>query len=332
MLSPPIPVTAHHLRLPRRTEQIGTAVASGRGHLFFFLFGLPFVAIGSYLTLIGTRNLPVDPHSVHAPYWVLTACGLSFAAGGIMVWGMLLRSWRRQRRSRELADADPATRVYLDYPWERRGVRKSPWPPVFKALGGVVFLAIFLSIFNWWAWLSPSRVLFIQILVSIFDLFLLWALFDLLRKTFTALKYGPSELLYGSFPAWCGKTLDLRWRPPSGMTRIRSIELTLRCIEEWSETRGTGKNRHKELIHLQLWTARHTATRDNTRLSNGELALAFVIPEKAPGTRITSDEHSFYWELEVKADVAGLDFAERYLVPIYAERDLIRLGSLTQPR
>ncbi len=60
-----------------------------------FLFGIPFVAAGALIVLMGTKLVPVERASVHAPYWVLTVAGVSFVLGGLMVWGMALETvWR----------------------------------------------------------------------------------------------------------------------------------------------------------------------------------------------------------------------------------------------
>ena len=41
---------------------------------------------------IGLGLIPVDPATVHAPMWVLTACGLVFVLGGVAV---LASRWPR---------------------------------------------------------------------------------------------------------------------------------------------------------------------------------------------------------------------------------------------
>ena len=63
-----------------------------------FLFGGIFVAVGTAILLVGTKVLPVDPASVKAPYWVLTAAGASFSLGGLMVWGMAGKQFAANRQ------------------------------------------------------------------------------------------------------------------------------------------------------------------------------------------------------------------------------------------
>ena len=61
------------------------------------MFGGLFVAVGTSIILMGTKVFAVDPSSVHAPYWVLTVAGVSFALGGFMVWGMAWRQFAANR-------------------------------------------------------------------------------------------------------------------------------------------------------------------------------------------------------------------------------------------
>lgn len=55
-------------------------------------FGLPFVGAGLCIVGVAFGAVPVDPESVHAPPWVLAACGLVFVLGGVAV---LAQRWPR---------------------------------------------------------------------------------------------------------------------------------------------------------------------------------------------------------------------------------------------
>lgn len=49
------------------------------------LFGGIFVVAGLRIVLVGAGVLPVDPKTVHAPYWLIGCIGLSFMAAGASV-------------------------------------------------------------------------------------------------------------------------------------------------------------------------------------------------------------------------------------------------------
>ncbi len=47
-------------------------------------FGGLFLATGGFIMLMGLEVIPVDPSSIHAPMWVITAAGAVFFLGGVM--------------------------------------------------------------------------------------------------------------------------------------------------------------------------------------------------------------------------------------------------------
>lgn len=49
-------------------------------------FGAMFIAAGAAIMGIGVGWIEVDPAKVHAPPWVLTACGGVFVLGGVMTY------------------------------------------------------------------------------------------------------------------------------------------------------------------------------------------------------------------------------------------------------
>lgn len=296
-------------------EQVGKT--TGLGWVGGFLFGLLFVAVGVAIALVGVQVIPVDPGSVHAPYWVLTCFGGIFAGGGLLVWGTVLQSQRLKRRRRAEADRHPGSEVFADYPWDPLGVRKSPWPAAVKAIATSLFLAFFLIPFNWWAWFSAEGVAMVRGIVVLFDLLLLLSCYEALRRLLAALKYGPSGLEYATFPARTGGRVELRWLPPSGLEGATRVRFVLRGVEEWQEVHGAGKNRSVQLIHEQLWAATRTSEGPVVCRSGFPVELAFEVPASAPGSRLSAAGKIVFWELAVSAEAPGVDFQESYLVPVY---------------
>src|ERR1035441_11065901 len=92
--SDPSPAGCRRLSGPvqRRGSKMGIPTGVG------FLFGSLFVAVGTYITLMGTKVVSVNPASVRAPYWVLTVAGVSFALGGMAVWGMAGKQFAADRQ------------------------------------------------------------------------------------------------------------------------------------------------------------------------------------------------------------------------------------------
>lgn len=308
-------VEENRLRLPNRSERVATT--TGLGRVGGFLFGLVFVAIGAFIVLIGLRVIPADPSSVNAPYWVVTLCGVIFATFGAIIWGMVRQERRLIQRRRTLAERHPYSTVFADYPWNPMGVAKSPWGPAWKAFGIALFLAVFLAPFNWWAWGSEDGVLMVKIIVILFDLILLLTVFELVRRILIGLKYGRSRLEYATFPALTGSRVDLRWFPPAGLENATKIVFVLRCVEEWIEASGSGDNRTTQLIHEQLWAATRATEGPVNCRPDYPIDLSFDLSATAPGSNLAGELKITFWELDVSAEAPGVDFQERYLVPVY---------------
>jgi hypothetical protein len=297
-------------RLTNRTQRLGSQ--TGLPTWGAFLFGTVFVAAGTFLALAGMGVIPVKSSSVHAPFWILTVCGAVFAVAGMMVWGMAVKQFRARSR---------AARVRLDHPelsdhdWDIRGCEAARWSKAIWAIGGSLFLSVFLSIFNWWAFWANGPWL-VKAIVTVFDLVILLAWWYSLLLLGRALKFGGSRIVFQQFPYPLSEPVVIHWMPARGIEQASKGSFTLRCVEEWMEERGSGDDRSTSLVHEEIW--RQTWLLDETRrFRHGEqIEIAFDKPTDCPATCLSADRPIF-WEFEVKLELPGFDFHEMYLVPIY---------------
>ena len=302
------------MRLPGQRQRRGAKVGSStRG---VFIFGGIFVLIGFLIVLVGTKIIPVDPKTVHAPYAVLTLCGLVFMIPGLVVVGMAriqFLSEKRQRLAKDLRTVEPAL---IDYPWDTRGYSPPRWKPVVKALGWAAFLTLFVSLLNWMIFTDRSSGTVAKVVIALFDLAALWLWCVSGWKFSKAVKFGKSRLEFARFPYHREEPIFLRWLAPSGVTQIGKGTFTLRSVVEWFEQQGSGKNATSILVHEEQWSG--TWFLDHAmriRVGDG-VELRCEWPHDSKSTEFSADMPVF-WELEVKLDLPGLDFAETYLVPIY---------------
>jgi hypothetical protein len=299
-------------RLSGQLQPRGTQ--TGVSSLGMFLFGLPFFGFGIWATLAGLKLVPLDESKLQAPHWVLVAFGIVFALAGLMVWGM---GWRQFKANKRRAEEGLRNPVLADYPWDERGFTPPRWSRAAKAIGGVIFFALFLSMFNWWAFVQggPWMLKAIVILFDALLAFFAWQTAMLIGRT---LKFGPSRIEFTHFPYQPGEKISLHWTVPSGLTHVAAGTLTLRCVEEWYETRGSGKNRSKQLVQEAVWSATGHLEHPRTLTPGQPEELRFEIPASALGTRMNAkDTKPVFWELLIELKMAGLDFREPYLVPIY---------------
>lgn len=307
-------VSTDRTRLSGQLQPRG--VQTGLSGIGMFLFGLPFFGVGVWATLAGTKLIPIDESKLHAPHWVLAAFGIVFALGGVLLWGMGWRQFQAHRRRSELQLRDP---VQADYPWDPRGFTPPRWSRAAKAVGGVVFLALFLSIFNWWAFIANGPWM-VKAIVVLFDLILVLAAWQAGMLIGRTLKFGPSRIEFARFPFRPGETVSLHWLVPQGMSCVTRGTFTLRCVEEWYEVRGSGENRSRTLVQEAVWSATGQLDQPQEMMPGKMEELQFDAPPDAPGTSLSSrDAKPVFWELIVGLDLAGLDFKETYLVPVYRE-------------
>ena len=93
--------------------------------------------------------------------------------------------------------------------------------------------------------------------------------------------------------------------------------IDLRFIEEQYETRGSGKNRSQQVICYQRYHVNRTLKGKDVSLS-GSLSLEWDLPEDPEFSSALSQRPARFWELEVRADTAGVDYHSRFLLPVYA--------------
>jgi hypothetical protein len=312
-----LPVAATRRRrltgmIVQRGSKTGFSVAGA------FVFGALFVGVGSMIVLVGQRILPVDPSGVHAPWWVITVAGLAFAGGGLAVWGMALRQQRAERHRREAMRRYAGSVAHADHPWNPRGTRSGQWRRAGGAVLGAAFMTVFLSMFNWWAFGAGGPVP-VKIVVVVFDLILVLVWWQAVLRVGRAIKFGSSQVVFNRFPYLLSEPVAIRWIPPRGVGPATKGEFTLRCVEEFYEERGSGKNRSKSLVHEEVCAETQSFDRAETFAPGRPVEFRYSIPEGSPPTRLDADRPIF-WEFEVKLRMPGFDFEEKYMIPIYDAR------------
>jgi hypothetical protein len=298
-------------QLTQRGSQSGLSTGGA------FLFGLPFVGAGVGISLVGMNVVPVDPSSVHAPFWVLTVFGVCFFAAGLMLWSMSLRQFSLNRRRSIINDSGAEAVAMADHAWNKRGHQPSRWKKVIKSLGVAVALTVFLSIFNWWAFFSRDGPLMVKIIVSVFDLVLaiLWGNFFLTMAR--ALRFGQSRIEFVRFPYSVNEPILLRWQVANGISKPIKGSFTLRCVEERWETTESGGERNTTLIHDEVWSGTwELESADEELLPNKTREFRFEPTINAMATNFRAKQ-PIYWEFEVKIKLSGPNFVETYLVPVY---------------
>lgn len=297
------------------THPLIPATSTGGGCLI--LFGLPFIAVGVFATLLSLGYLPIDDDEINGPRWLLTAFGGIFAAAGLGVAWVGLAGMLRARGARRRKEEHPLEPWFWDHPWDKRWAESGGLGPAIQAFLGFLFLEGFLSIFHWWAFFSGEGPFPLKIFVLIFDLIALALLFGAFYALFQYFKYGKSRLHFARFPFRPGQSLEGGLEANRRLLTADCIGITLRFIEEVTEVTGTGKNRSSRQV---LYGLHEVKQEIDARMFQGgsiaEIPISLRLPAGDCATKLLETPRR-YWELEVKAETPGIDYVARFLVPVY---------------
>ena len=296
-------------QLTARGTQTGLSVKGS------VLFGLPFAAMGGFIMLVGMKAIPAKPGSVHAPFWVLTICGFLFFLAGLFLWFKALQQHRANKRRKAISLNTDAANAMRDYPWDSHGCQPARFAKAVQTGIAAIFLTLFLSVFNWWAF-GANGPLLLVIIVAVFDAFLVLAWGNFLLNLSRAIRFGKSRIDFTRFPYALGEPVVIRWQA-EGISQPHKGSFTLRCVEEWWEVSGSGKNRSRRLVQESAWSGIWEIETQDKIITGKNYEFKFQPAIDLPSTSLSSPRVVF-WEFAVKLEMAGPDFVANYLVPVYA--------------
>jgi hypothetical protein len=281
------------------------------------LFGMPFIAIGFFVMAMSLGYLPLDEATVNGPKELLTVFGGVFATAGLGVAWAGAAGMARARAARKRKEEHPLEPWFWDHPWDKRWAEHGSLWPALQGFLLFLFLSAFLSMFHWWAFFSGEGPLPLKIFILIFDLIALAVLFGAIYSMFQYFKYGKSRLHFARFPFRPGSAVEAGLEVSRKIQAAPSISLTLRYIEEVTETTGSGKNRSSRQVLYCLHEVKQELSSSQFDInSQGEIPISMRLPQGDFSNRLL-DTPRRYWELEIKAETPGIDYDARFLVPVY---------------
>ena len=279
------------------------------------IFGLPFLAAGTVITLIGLGRVTVPAKDIHAPLWVIGAVGVVFFLAGVFLLFHGIDGIQRKSRMKKGKHLSPRRPWMWDYEWEPLGISENKKKEVMSAFIATVVYTLFLSPFNWWAFFSEEITPFwLKGVVILFDLIILLVAYEFIRKLSQYLKYGDSRLRFKEFPFFLrGKMIVSLTGAP---TQFDVMTMNLRCIEEAYEVRYSGRKKSEEVICYQLYGEEKVLRSHN--VGGSKILMEWLLPDDPEYTTLLSERPARFWELEIKAETKGVDYESRFLLPIYA--------------
>lgn len=279
------------------------------------VFGLIFGGAGAGLIAVGLGFIAIQNASKGFPLGILTLVGALFATCGLLMIVGGVRSFLASAAVRRRWEQHPWQPWMADYAWNPEGVSSTGLTSAFRDLFIFVLMAAFLTPFNWVSFFSDAgfiRYIFGAVTL-LFDLFTLLMLGRGLYRLLQGVKFGKTFVKFDRFPFFLGETLDVRVVVPSKVALAKTIDLELRCVEERIER----DDESTKIVCCQIYSETRSVPATLAPGPDGAvLAVSFKLPKGECGTRL-SLRPPRYWELLIKADMPGIDYATKLLVPVY---------------
>lgn len=277
------------------------------------LFGIPFLAVGSFAGLVVLGKLQA---SKHGPNWMIGVIAGMFFFGGLFFFVHGLRGVARKAAYRREAARRPSEPWLYDHHWRREGISFSAFDDMLKRLLAALVWTVFLAPFAW-VGLNVRGAWPFLVAVAIFGLLGLIFWFRWAQMLLDLLRYGNSFLTYEEFPYALGGALRARLRSPHHASAIDQLTLTLRCVQEKYVTSGTGSNRQTNVVCYELYSDVATYDRDRlTGLAGNDIPVEFRVPANQPTTNLAATP-PVYWEIAANGKSKGVDYEAVFLVPVY---------------
>jgi hypothetical protein len=222
----------------------------------------------------------------------------------------------RGRAARGRKEEHPLEPWFWDYDWDSRYAESGGLGPVFQGFMAFLFLTLFLSMFNWWAFLSEEGPLPVKLIVGLFDVIDLLILGGAFYGLFQYFKYGKSRFHFARFPFRPGSSVEGGLEAGRALAAASSVSLTLRYIEEVMEVqRSGGKTSSTQVLYL-LHEVKQDLNAAQFANADSGIPISIRLPAGEFSNRLIESPRR-YWELEVKADTPGIDYSARFLMPVY---------------
>jgi len=284
------------------------------------LFGSLFVAMGVFIYLMVTGVIPTKTKSADAPPWVGVIAGAIFAVAGLWVMlhglgGVLRQRWSRKMKLRY---GDELWRS--DHKWNEHRARDMQARGVRQMLFGMLFMILFAAPFNFIIYASLKEGSKVGLVFGCVNLFVAVYSIAFFYRLARWMKYGTGQVRFRKCPYYLGEKLELDYVPARKLSNVTKLTCTLRCIREAYITTQSGGDTTTTIVSSALYEQTRDIDGDAAASSyDRSIALSFDLPADAPTTCLI-DAPPTYWQLEVSAEMPGVNLDSRFLLPVYAPR------------
>ncbi len=278
------------------------------------LFLLPFAGVGLFTAAMAVQRLAAH-NWTEALFFALFA--LTF--GGVGIGGIIAAlAGRRTLKAQELLQAS-----HPDTPWlwrqdwasghitdSSRSTMIGTW--LFATLWNLIgFPTGFLSVR---AALREGRpAAFLGLLFPIVGVGLVvWAI----RTTLRHWTYGVSRLELATVPGVVGRSLIGTVRAPSMIQAEQGFDLSLTCVRRMTHGGGKQRSTSESILWQDVQRVPGRPFRAPARMET-HIPVAFRISADAPSSDANNPANRVVWQLQVSADVPGVNYESRFDVPVF---------------
>ena len=281
------------------------------GVVILCLFGLPFAAFGLFFAVASGTKQTADPKA-----WMGVAFGLFFACIGFGLMAAAVYGYKKANQQADLEEASPDTPWLWKPDWAARradgaspAVNVTTW--VFAAICDLISFPLAVTVLPKLVAQGDLKAL----LVLIFPLAAVLVTGLAIRGTLRTLRYGQTAFCFDVPTFSPGSSLKgtIRLKPQSDLPH--GFDLTLSCKRRIVTGSGKSQNVQEQV----LWQESKNVAGDFVMRDpeNAHVPVDFAIPAEAFETDEDNPNDRVYWELRAQADVPGVDFDDKYQVPVF---------------
>lgn len=287
------------------------------GRIVPALFSLVFVAAGAYVII----SFPASGSGGFEAYMPMLMGGIFVLVGG---YGFVQALRNNQRRD----EAQKQLEKHADEPWKVRSEWRSREIVAKGTLDrGLIFFTVFWNLISWpVAYFALFEEAAAQedaaiYLVLLFPLIGLGFFAKILYEYRRMQKFGSTLLELETMPARLGDRVSgiLKTGVAAGDQPEDGFHVKVSCYQQYVRyTRDSDGDRKKKIERDLLW--RDEARERGQAYGNGaklQVPFTFELPTDMPPSTPLKTETRKLWEVEIDADLPGIDYADSVEIPVF---------------
>lgn len=297
-----------------RGRGTGNGTMSKGTFIFLCVFLTSFFVVGASFLVRGLQDVFMGDPSEGWPMAGFALLFLAFPSGFL---ALIIYGYRRARVQAAMAAENQ------DTPW----LCREDWAKgVVRSGGRAVMIGLWVFAVVWNGISSPILFAFRQewekgnkaVLIGLlFPLVGIGVLIAAIRATLRWRRFGKCELRLDTLPGRIGGHFSAQLNIPSVVYTVQKVDLRMACIRR--TTTGSGKNRstHETL----LWEEKRVAPRQVISFDKDgmNLPVFFRLPRGQPDS--LAGNPAIIWRIEATADLPGIDFSEKFEVPVFTTEE-----------